>query len=128
MKKMKIWSLLMLMVLALPTMVACGDDGEEEGKDGFTLVGKWTMYSVAKEDRPERIRAVIVFKSNNTGTFESYNSSGESYGIVDDMTYSLDGNALSFDIAGDDGTWYITIVSSKEFRTSQDGGLIFRKQ
>ena len=105
------------------SFASCGDD-DDDGDSDFSIVGKWTMYS----DNSERIRGVIVFNSDNTGTFEEYNSSGESRGRIDPVTYTLNGNALSFNIDGDTGTWYITIVSSKEFRTSSDGGIIFRKQ
>lgn len=108
---------------------SCGDDDDDSSDGNFSIVGKWTMYHAATEAYPERIAAVIVFNSDNTGTFEEYKkSTGESYGKIESLTYSLNGNALTFDIDGDTGTWYITIVSSKEFRTSSDGGLIFRKQ
>ena len=53
MKQLKILSLMMLVVMAMPMMVACGDDDGDNGGNGFSyteaeiveiLTGKWTIY------------------------------------------------------------------------------------
>ena len=51
MKKLKIWSIMMLIVMALPLMVACGGDDDGGGNVDYTaeeivniLTGSWKIY------------------------------------------------------------------------------------
>ena len=42
MKKLKIWSMMMLMVMAMPLMVACGSDGDDvKTVNKSELMGTW---------------------------------------------------------------------------------------
>ena len=43
MKQLKNWSILMLMVMAMPLMVACGDDEHDENMS--LLRGEWSSYT-----------------------------------------------------------------------------------
>ena len=131
MNKKYFWSLLTFLMVSMLSVgfASCGDD-DDDGDGNFSIVGKWTMYESAHNgDSEGELVAEIVFNADNTGTYEEYNSSGVLRGKIEPLTYNLNGNALSFNINGDTGTWYITIVSSKEFRTGMDNdGLIFKKQ
>ena len=61
MKQLKNWSILMLMVMAMPLMVACGDDEYDENTS--LLRGEWSSY---KADIFSRDGGVDTYYSDKT--------------------------------------------------------------
>lgn len=95
MKKLKFWSILMLVAMALPTAVACGgDDDEEKGSGEDTpaitsiIVGTWRYYFQSNDPNRGRVYNLVTFKSDNTGT------------LIEEVGYGSD-NPNSF-------TWTLT--------------------
>lgn len=69
MKQLKIWSMMMLVVMALPMVVACGSD--DDGNDSGNNDGTSTKFTIE----------IIVNKEFNLKDYDDKNSDG-SYGIA----------------------------------------------
>ncbi len=89
MKKLKIWSMLMLMVMALPLMVACGGGDEEITPiTKSQLIGTW--YAINDE-------WILVFTEHELSRYEFYGAPGDyrlKAGYVVSQYYSIDGNRI----------------------------------
>ena len=94
MKRLRIWSMLMLLILALPMMVACGGDDGDDVKtiNKSDLIGTW--YTLEDD-------WVIVIGNSSVTQYEIWSSGG---------TYSLNSNTY---------TWNYTINGNRMI--SDDG-------
>ena len=87
MKRIQIWSMMMLVVMALPIMVACGDDNDNINNNGapdYTeaeiielLTGKWEVYGElvatayeTNETFTDNYKGTIEFKTNKSVEFK----------------------------------------------------------
>ena len=93
MKKLKIWSMMMLMVMALPLMVACGGDDSDDVKtiNKSELIGTW--YTVSDG-------WILEFTSTHVTQYEFYGAPGSyklntSYVLT--QSYTVNGNQLVSD-------------------------------
>lgn len=91
-KRMKRWSTVLLMVMALPLLMACGsDDDENDAKVELNqIVGTWmcvkstdTMHGISAQDQFVGVRVTI----NSDGT---YSSTAESFGLSGSYAYNGD--------------------------------------
>jgi hypothetical protein len=85
MKKMKLWSMMMLMLVTLPLMVACGgDDDEGSGNSGYdgvltiTIDGNEHQYTTSGEFGLEIVK---YFNNSHDLTFILYSMSGSNFKI-----------------------------------------------
>ena len=102
MKKLKIWSMMMFVAMALPMMVACGSDKDDDGGSNVNyttdeivemLNGKWGIYGHVKcttsqeniSDFTGDYTGTIEFTSNRKFTLSSskmpYKDNGETFEI-----------------------------------------------
>ncbi len=97
MKKLKIWSMMMFIAMALPMMVACGDDGGGSDSSANALkkqaIGKWmciTSYDIqnGKIMTDLMVGKEVTIMSNNT-----YTSTSSSFGYSG--TYTISGNTIT---------------------------------
>ena len=92
MKKLKIWSMLMLLILALPMMVACGGDDGDDVKtiNKSDLIGTW--YTLEDD-------WVIVIGNSSVTQYEIWSSGGtyslNSYTYT--WNYTINGNRMISD-------------------------------
>ena len=92
MKRLRIWSMLMLLILALPMMVACGGDDGDDVKtiNKSDLIGTW--YSLEDD-------WVIVIGNSSVTQYEIWSSGGtyslNSYTYT--WNYTINGNRMISD-------------------------------
>ncbi len=91
MKKLKIMSMMLLAVMVLPLMVACGGDDDEE----VTIIGTWTW-----EEYEEYYREYVFWEDNTC----RYYSSQQQYYTESVGKYRISGNTL-----------YLTFEKTKEY-------------
>lgn len=111
MKKMKIWSMMMLMTMVLPMLVACGgDDNDVKTISKSELTGTW--YSL--EDG-----WVLVISNSTVTQYELWSSGGEyslnSYTYT--WNYTIDGNR----IISDDGQVANVSINGNKMTVSAKG-------
>ena len=97
MKRIKFWSILLLVSMVLPTMVACGGDDDDINPNGDELkrqaLGLWMCVESKDEGGGKTYNGLMVGKevcimSNNT-----YTSTSSTFGYSG--TYSLSGNTIT---------------------------------
>ena len=129
MKQLKIWSM-MLMVMAMPLMVACGsddsnDDGARDEKLVAEAVGTWMCIQSTDSQGGYSAEGLMVGKEvtiRKDGTFTSTSSSFGTSG-----TYTISGNQITarssagtfvvnVTISGDKMTWNGTASNGVTFR------------
>ena len=94
MKKLKIWSMMMLIAMALPLMVSCGGDDSEDSTGSISksqLIGTWYTISDGW---------ILEFSSTQVTQYEFYGAPGNyklntSYVLT--QSYSINGNKLISD-------------------------------
>lgn len=92
MKRLRIWSMLMLLILALPMMVACGGDDGDDVKtiNKSDLIGTW--YTLEDD-------WVIVIGNSSVTQYEIWSSGGtyslNSYTYT--WNYTINGNRMISD-------------------------------
>ncbi len=92
MKKLKIWSMMMLIVMALPLMVACGGDDGDDVKtiNKSELMGTW--YTLEDDwvlvIGNSSVTQYEIWKSGRTYTLNSYTVT---------WNYTIDGNRMISD-------------------------------
>ena len=113
MKKLKIWSMMMLMVMALPLMVACGSDGDDvKTINKSELMGTW--YSLEYSGG-----WVIVIGNSSVVQYELWKSGG-SYTLNPQTytwNYTIEGNKM----ISDDGQWAEVSVNGNKMTVSANG-------
>lgn len=96
MKKNKLWSIVLMLVIMLGTVItfsSCGDDDDDNGggSTASALVGKWQRDNTKKD--------YYTFSSNGKCHYESYSSTGE-LKMTMDMTWSASSDRISFTYQG----------------------------
>ena len=116
MKKLKIWSMMMLMVIAMPLMVACGSDGDDvKTINKSELMGTW--YSLEYSGG-----WVIVIGNSSVVQYELWKSGG-SYTLNPQTytwNYTIEGNKM----ISDDGQWAEVSVNGNKMTVSANGQTI----
>ena len=117
MKKLKIWSMMMLMVMALPMMVACG--GGDEDTTPITksqLIGTWYAINDGW---------ILVFTQYELTRYEFYGTPGD-YKLkpgYDIQHYTIDWNR----IITEKGEAFVSIKGNTMSVTGNSGTLIYTK-
>ena len=111
MKKLKIWSMMMLMILAMPLMVACGSDGDDvKTINKSELIGTW--YTLEDD-------WVIVIGNSSVVQYELWKSGG-SYTLNPQTytwNYTIEGNKM----ISDDGQWAEVSINGNKMTVSANG-------
>ena len=111
MKQQKIWSMMMLMVMALPLMVACGSDSDDvKTINKSELMGTW--YTLEDD-------WVIMIGNSSVVQYELWKSGG-SYTLNPQTytwNYTIEGNRM----ISDDGQWAEVSVSGNQMTVSANG-------
>ena len=98
MKKLKIWSMMMLVAMALPMMMACGSDKDDEGGSNVNyttdeivemLNGKWAISGHVKCTSNQK--DVSDFTGDYTGTIE----------FTSDRKFTLSSSQIPFKVQGE---------------------------
>ena len=110
MKQLKIWSM-MLMILAMPLMVACGSDGDDvKTINKSELMGTW--YTLEDD-------WVIMIGNSSVVQYELWKSGG-SYTLNPQTytwNYTIEGNKM----ISDDGQWAEVSVNGNKMTVSANG-------
>ena len=117
MKKMKLWSILMLMVMALPMVEACSSDNDDNNR----LVGTWTTeWSVVDRNTVKTQTVYLTFTSDLKASEKIYE--GEKLVSISTGTYKIINDVLSiqWDSDGDTYNWVYSIKGNKLY-VSFDG-------
>ena len=113
MKKLKIWSMMMLMIMAMPLMVACGSDSDDvKTINKSELMGTW--YSLEYSGG-----WVIVIGNSSVVQYELWKSGG-SYTLNPQTytwNYTIEGNKM----ISDDGQWAEVSVNGNKMTVSANG-------
>ena len=113
MKQLKIWSMMMLMVMAMPLMVACGSDSDDvKTINKSELMGTW--YSLEYSGG-----WVIVIGNSSVVQYELWKSGG-SYTLNPQTytwNYTIEGNKM----ISDDGQRAEVSVSGNQMTVSANG-------
>ena len=114
MKQLKVWSMTMLMVMALPLMVACGSDSDDvKTINKSELMGTW--YTLEDD-------WVIVIGNSSVVQYELWKSGG-SYTLNPQTytwNYTIEGNRM----ISDDGQWAEVSVNGNKMTVSANGQTI----
>lgn len=118
MKKLRFWSILMLMVMALPMMVACGgDDNDDDGARGHNLVteavGTWMCIESTDSQGGRSMEGLMVGKEVNIKSDGTYTSTAPSFGTSG--TYTISGNQITAKSRA--GTFVVTVSISSNRMT-----------
>ena len=111
MKKLKIWSMMMLMVMAMPLMVACGSDGDDvKTINKSELMGTW--YTLEDD-------WVIVIGNSSVVQYELWKSGGSYTFNPQTYTwnYTIEGNRM----ISDDGQWAEVSINGNKMTVSANG-------
>lgn len=119
MKKLKIWSIIMLMVMAMPLMVACGgDDGDDVNTiNKSELMGTW--YTLEDD-------WVLVIGNSSVTQYELWNNFGiySVNPLAYTWNYTIDGNRM----ISDDGQVATISINGNKLTVSANGQtLIYTK-
>jgi hypothetical protein len=114
MKQLRIWSMTMLMVMALPLMVACGSDSDDvKTINKSELMGTW--YTLEDD-------WVIMIGNSSVVQYELWKSGG-SYTLNPQTytwNYTIEGNKM----ISDDGQWAEVSVNGNKMTVSANGQTI----
>ena len=111
MKQLKIWSMMMLMVMAMPLMVACGSDGDDvKTINKSELMGTW--YTLEDD-------WVIVIGNSSVVQYELWKSGGSYTFNPQTYTwnYTIEGNKM----ISDDGQWAEVSINGNKMTVSANG-------
>ena len=113
MKRLKIWSMMMLMVMAMPLMVACGSDSDDvKTINKSELVGTWFSLEYSGG-------WVIVIGNSSVVQYELWKSGG-SYTLNPQTytwNYTIEGNKM----ISDDGQWAEVSINGNKMTVSANG-------
>ena len=116
MKKLKIWSMIVFMVMALPLTVACGGDEEITPITKSQLIGTWYAINDGW---------ILVFTQYELTRYEFYGTPGD-YKLkpgYDIQHYTIDGNR----IITEKGEAFVSIKGNTMSVTGNSGTLIYTK-
>ena len=110
MKQLKNWSILMLMVMAMPLMVACGSDGDS-GPTGDELkskaIGTWMCTQSTDEAMGQSYDGLMVGKEVTIKSDNTYTSTASTFGYRG--SYTINGNKIT--AKSEDGATFVVTVS-----------------
>ena len=96
MKKMNLWSIIMLVVMALPLMMACSSD-DDNGPSGDALksqaIGLWMCTESTDEYGGKAYNGLMVGKEVHIMSNNTYTSTSSTFGYTG--TYTLSGNTIT---------------------------------
>ena len=118
MKQLKIWSMMMLMIMVMPLMVACGSDGDDvKTINKSELMGTW--YTLEDD-------WVIVIGNSSVTQYEIWESSG-AYSLnpyTYTWNYTIEGNRM----ISDDGQEAAVSINGNKMTVSANGqSLVYTK-
>ena len=119
--KIKIWSMMMLMIMALPLMVACGGDDGEDSTGSISksqLIGTWYTINDGW---------ILEFTSTQVTQYEFYGAPGNyklNMSHVLTHGYSINGNKIVSD-KGEIAT--VSINGNTMYVSGNDQSLIYTK-
>lgn len=109
MKQLKNWSILMLMVMAMPLMVACGSDGDS-GPSGDDLkskaIGTWMCTQSTDEAQGRSYSGLMVGKEVTIKSDNTYTSTASTFGYRG--SYTINGNKIT--AKSEDGATFVITV------------------
>lgn len=78
-KQLKFWSMMMLVIMVIPLLVACGDDGDGPGNKN----GQTTLVDGVNVNKRKMLTLDVNYGDNNIGSYKmSYDSKGKLTGIT----------------------------------------------
>ena len=120
MKKMKLWSMLMLMVMALPMMVACSsDDDDDSPVDVSKAIGTWVCIKSTDNVQGKTYTDLFVGESVRINSNNTYASTSRNFGTSG--TYSVNGNKITVHTNNAE-TYVITVSFSGNKMTWKGSG------
>mgnify|MGYP002523022653 CR=1 FL=1 len=137
MKKFHYLSILSMVVLAMLTFSACGDDDDDVVKDvDKSVVGEWAMMYI--EGTSYLYMERINYKSNGTFTLVAYDCEGIGrdcdHGSISSVTktegtgsYKASDGKLTMNISGRDVTYYYKVSGTTLTITGSDGSVAYEK-
>lgn len=125
----------LFLVMSAFTFVSCGDDDDKvKISDKDKLIGKWTLYATEfkgkfkiHEQPACGKKEYIEFKSDFTGVDFYYNSEEDCEEIIDNITYSIEGNKLTTFNKNDTITSIYSFEKDKLILTSKESKGIFKR-
>lgn len=123
MKKLKIWSIIMLMVMAIPLMVACGGDDSSSGdsyKDSELIsraIGTWMCTQSEDTGQGQTYQGLMVGKEVTIYANGTYSSTASSFGYTG--TYTVSGNKIT--ARSNNGSTFVITASISGDRMTWDG-------
>ena len=109
MKQLKNWSILMLMVMAMPLMVACGSDGDS-GPSGDELkskaIGTW-MCTQSTDEAMGQTSTASTFGLKGSYTVNGNKITAKSEnGATFVVTVTINGNTMNWNGTASNGTTF----------------------
>ncbi len=110
MKQLKNWGILMLMVMAMPLMVACGSDGDS-GPSGDELkskaIGTWMCTQSTDEAMGQSYDGLMVGKEVSIKSDGTYTSTASTFGLKG--SYTVNGNKIT--AKSENGATFVVTVT-----------------
>lgn len=110
MKQLKIWSMMMLMAMALPLMVACGSDDDVNTINKSELVGTW--YTLQDD-------WIIVIGNTSVTQYELWLRDGEY--TLNPYTYTWNYTISGNKLISDDGQEATVSINGNSMTVSANG-------
>lgn len=113
MKQLKIWSMMILMLMAMPIMVACSNDDKiDDGARGENLVaeavGTWMCIQSTDSQGSYSVDGLMVGKEVTIKSNGTFTSTSPTFGATG--TYSVSGNQITARSSA--GTFVVTVTIS----------------
>lgn len=110
-KQIKLWSMMMLMMMALPLMTACGsDDKDNGGSTGNDLlnkaIGTWMCTESTDISQGRTMEGLMVGKEVTIRNDGTYTSTASTFGYTG--TYTINGNQIT--AKSSSGTFVVTVT------------------
>ncbi|MBO4612854.1 MAG: lipocalin family protein [Bacteroidaceae bacterium] len=107
MKKILFWSMMLLMVMALPVMVACGDD--EDTVDLNEIEGTWMCVKSTDSYQGQSVDGLLVGAEITIRSNGTYTSTSDNFGRSGTYTY----NGETFTAKSNTGDTFIVKIKVK---------------
>lgn len=122
--KGKFWSILLLMIAAIPLVMSCGGDDEESGgggdRDGDLIskaIGTWMCTQSTDTGQGQTYQGLMVGKEVTINANGTYTSTAQSFGYTGNYTAS--GNKIT--ARSNNGSSFVITVSISGDRMTWDG-------
>lgn len=118
MKKIKFWSMMMLVAMMMSLVVACGDDGDDDGSRGDELrskaVGTWMCTKSTDSAQGKSYDGLMVGKQVTIKADGTYTSTASTFGYSG--SYTIKGNTITAK-SKDGSTFVVTVTISGDKMT-----------